>query len=457
MWTVIDLVGGLDLGAFEAAYRLGGRGRRAWDPALMLTLLIWSYSQGVRSSRRIERLCQENVAWRVIAGEDPPDHSTICRFRQAHEAAIVDLLAQTLSVADRLGMLPLGTLAVDSTRIEADAPMAANRRREWLEAEAARVLAEAADADDAEADDPDWRVPADLADPKRRAARIREALAELERIEAAGGADRVNVTDPDSRIMRTAAGGFVQGYSAQAVVADGQIVAAVEVTAEGTDFGWLCPMVNRARRNLGAAGIGRDPAVVLADAGYWDVADVADLEAALPATVVLVATRNRHKSPDPGPDPAAAHAEAVAAAEAEQAAEAARRAAIFERCHAHDGDIRDYLDELGLSQSQAYAAYRHWQHTGAVNVARPRAAVARPTPTAQARWTMDTRLADPANRAHYRQRGPLIEGTFATIKTRRAGRRFIRRGLDAVNAEFHLDAIAHNITKIAAALTPRPA
>jgi transposase len=457
VWAVIDLVAGLDLAGFEAAYRLGGRGRRAWDPAVMLTLLIWSYSQGVRSSRRIERLCHENVAWRVIAGQDPPDHSTICRFRQAHEAAIVELLAQTLVVCDRLGMLPLGTLAVDSTRIEADAPMAANRRREALEAEAARVLAEAAAVDEAESEDPDWRVPAELADPKRRAERIRRALAELDEIEAAGGPDRVNVTDPDSRIMATAAGGFVQGYSAQAAVADGQIVLAVEVTAEGNDFGWLCPMVNQARRNLLAAGIGQDPGVVLADAGYWDVDDVADLEAALPDTVVLVATRNRHKTHDPGPDPSAAHAAAVAAARAAQTAEAARRAGIFQRCHDTDGDIRYYLDELGLSQSQAYAGYRHWLSTGDAQARRPRAAVPRPQPKTQARWDMDTRLADPTNRARYRQRGPLIEGTFATIKTRRGGRRFIRRGLDAVNAEFHLDAIAHNITKITAAIAPRPA
>ncbi len=459
VWFVIGLVAEFNLSGFEAGYRLGGRGRRAWDPAMLVTLLIWSYSQGMRSSRRIERACVENVAWRVICGGDGPDHSTICRFRQDHQAAIEGLLVQTLLVCDRLEMLPLGTLAVDGTKIGADAGLDGNRRRAGLEAEAARVMAEAAAADEADLD-AGGRVPAELARPARRLERIRAALAELDTAE--GGEDpdaRVNVADPESRIVKTRAG-FVQGYNAQTVVGDGQIILGVTVTQAANDFGLLCPMLDQARTNLAAAGVTRHPEVVLADAGYFEVDDVAELEQAMPDTTVLVATGNRRNTvTDPGPDPEALHAAAVAEAAAARSAEQARRAEIFAHIHATGGDIRTVLDQLGLSQSHAYAAYAAWREGGdshAVPAATPKV-TKKPSEKAIARWAMNTRLARPENRHRYRQRGHLIEGTFAAIKTQRGGSRFIRRGLAAVNTEFHLDAIAHNTLKIIDQLAPQPA
>src|SRR5438309_4443037 len=149
-WFVIDAVGQLDLRELEARRRLGGVGRRGYDPRMMLTLLIYCYADGIRSSRRIERLCHTDVALRVICANDIPDHTTIARFRQDHQGAVAGLFGQVLAVCARAGLGRLGTIAIDGTKIAADAALAASRRREWFVEQAAAVLAEAAATDTAE-------------------------------------------------------------------------------------------------------------------------------------------------------------------------------------------------------------------------------------------------------------------------------------------------------------------
>ena len=107
VWFVIDLVEQLDLSALEASYRLGRQGRAPVSPTMLLTLLVWGYSRGVVSSRRIERACREDVAFRVICANEVPDHTTIARFRQRHEAVAEDLFVQVLAMCDRAGSEPV--------------------------------------------------------------------------------------------------------------------------------------------------------------------------------------------------------------------------------------------------------------------------------------------------------------------------------------------------------------
>lgn len=147
---VVEVVERLDLSAFYGAYRADGSGRPAHDPAMMVALVLYNYAVGVRSSRAIERRCVEDVACRFIAANRAPDHVTINRFRSRHRAALSGLFGEVLALCARAGMVRAGTVAVDSTKMAADASLSANRSYDGLRAEARRILEEAAQIDAAE-------------------------------------------------------------------------------------------------------------------------------------------------------------------------------------------------------------------------------------------------------------------------------------------------------------------
>ena len=326
---VIAAVEAMDLAGFYADYRADGHGRPAHDPAMMVALLVYAYARGQRSSRVIERGCFEDVAMRFIAANRQPDHTTIARFRQRHERALAELFGQVLGLCARAGLAGVAVLAVDGTKVHANASERQTRDFQQLAEEA---LQEAADIDAAEderfGDRRGDELPPELATaqgrkkwleaarrrldaqreaearpiPQARPARVREAKRRLEEELAsevrandayeayrAQGRDkngrrfstqpkpytppeqptgRVNVTDPDSRTLKTPRG-FLQGYNAQAVCNEHQIVVAAEVSVSSADFGQMGPMIDKARAELAAAGVTEPPGVVLADAGYW--------------------------------------------------------------------------------------------------------------------------------------------------------------------------------------------
>src|SRR5918999_4932790 len=146
-WFVIDAVAQLDLSAFYAAYRVDGHGRPAHDPAMMVALLLCGYAIGERSSRRLERRCVEDVATRVICANQAPDHTTIARFRQRHEAALAELLGDVLELCADAGLLRVGVVAVDGTKLAANAAVQATRDYAQI---AREILAEADAVDAAE-------------------------------------------------------------------------------------------------------------------------------------------------------------------------------------------------------------------------------------------------------------------------------------------------------------------
>ena len=328
-WFVIDAVAAFDLSAFYAVYRADGHGRPAHDPAMMVALLLYGYAIGERSSRRLERRCVEDVATRVICANQAPDHTTIARFRQRHERALAELFGEVLALCAEAGLVRVGVIAVDGTKVAANAAPQATRDYEQI---AREILAEA-DAVDAEEDEQfgDARgdeLPPELATaqgrrgwlreakrrlddkraeearpiPRDRPDRLREAKRRLEeehRVECQANAayeayrargstkngsssavrrsrfsrrrsptGKINLSDLDSRNVKTSRG-WVQGYNAQAVATEDQIVIAAEVTVDSPDFGHLEPMISAARDELRRAGIEQPPDVVLADAGYW--------------------------------------------------------------------------------------------------------------------------------------------------------------------------------------------
>jgi transposase len=328
-WFVLAAVEEMELAAFYAVYREDGHGRAAHDPAMMVALLLYAYARGQRSSRGIERGCIEDVAYRVIAANRVPDHCTIARFRQRHEGALAGLFGEVLGLCARAGLVQAEVVAVDGTKVHANASQHANRDYEQL---AREILEEAAETDRLEDEKYGERrgdeLPPELSTsqgrrgwlreakrqleeqrakearpiPASRPARAREAKRRLEeelwtecRANAAYEAYRargvmkdgrrfgappkpyrppptpagkINLTDPDSRNVKTPRG-YMQGYNAQAVVTAGQVVIAAEINTDSPDFGHLEPMVSSAQAELAGAGVSESPEVVLADAGYW--------------------------------------------------------------------------------------------------------------------------------------------------------------------------------------------
>ena len=182
VWLVIEAVRRLDTSAFHARRRTGGAGAAGYDPDMMVTLLVWAYANGIASSRRIERLCGQDVAFMVICAGRAPDHVTVARFRQQFAGTAATLFAQVLLLCARLGMGQVGVVAIDGTKIAADASKDANRTEEGLRRLAAEMAARHAGADEAEDGlfGKGERGDDDPGDPHTREERVAAALADLE-------------------------------------------------------------------------------------------------------------------------------------------------------------------------------------------------------------------------------------------------------------------------------------
>jgi transposase len=312
---VVDVIDGLDLRVMRGSYR--GSGSASYPPSLLLGILVYGYATGVFSSRKLERASYDSVAFRFIAANQHPDHDTIAAFRRRFVQEIEGLFVQVLAVAREMGVLKMGTVALDGTKIHANASRHsalsyehAGRIEAQLKAEVAELLAKAEAAD--RADLPDGlSIPDELGRREERLAKLAEARATIEararerfereqaehraklaardaKAEATGKkprgkppqppvegprpTDQVNLTDEESRIMPVAGGGFEQCYNAQAVVAAGSLlVVAADVVQATNDKQQLAPMLGK----LAAlpADLGQ-PETLLADTGYFSAANV---------------------------------------------------------------------------------------------------------------------------------------------------------------------------------------
>ncbi len=406
----------LDLSAIVGAYR-GERGYPAYDPHMMTALLLYAYCSGVYASRRIARACEERLDFMAVTALDRPDFRTISDFRKRHLAALSALFVQVLQLCRQAGLAKLGHVALDGTKIQANASKrkAMSYRRmakaeAGLAAEVAGWLA-AADAADG-ADDAQFgaerhgdEMPAWMARKADRLAKIQQAKAALEaeaeaeaaaKVAADGAADDTrprgkgkpgrkpkrppgvpkdtaqrNFTDPDSRIMK-AGGGFLQGYNGQAAVdADNQVIVACGLTNAGSDQGQLAGMVDAVEANTG-----HKPAELSADAGYCSEANLAALE---------------------------------------------------------DRGIRGYIATGRQKHGQASATGKAAGGGGRVQ-------------------TMRQRLRRGGRRSRYRLRKQVVEPVFGQIKEARGFRRFLLRGLEKAGHEWTMICIAHNLLKLAKAV-----
>ena len=417
-WFIVDAVAQMDLGEFYWVYRSDGWGAAAYDPKMMVGVLLYAYCQGVRSSRKIAQGLERDVGFRVVAANQQPDFRTICRFRAEHQAALERLFVEVLRLCQEAGLVRLGVVALDGTKVAANAALDANRSYEALEEEVRRILADAkaVDADEDARYGAGRRgdeLPEGLGRRADRLNRLQEAkdrlqgyaeaaaqvaqegLARRQAEEAATGKKKrgrkpkvvepiptdeakANTTDPGSRIMKTRQG-YVQGYNVQAVVSEDQIMVAVGVTQEANDKHQLLPMLEKLKESLEAAGIADRPGVVLGDAGYWSEANVTT-GSRPEGPELLIATTKEWK----------------------------QRKAARER-----GCPRGRIPK-GLSH----------------------------------RERMERKLLTQRGRRLYKLRGVLVEPVFGQVKEGQAFRRFMRRGLEAAASEAAMIGTTHNLLKL---------
>jgi len=303
---ISDTIDSLELSGFHARYTGGGARNQPFHPTMMVKVLVYGYATGVFSSRKIARKLHEDVAFRVLAAGNFPAHRTICDFRSLHLKEFSALFVQVVKLARECGLAKLGTIAVDGTKIKANASRhkaMSYERMQKAEAEIggqiAALLAKAAAADGAERNEPDLDIPAEIARREERLEVIRAAKARLEerqrQADTARGRCRdderrprdpdgnpkkgplykhefgtpkpkaqENFTDPESRIMKHAGGGFDYSYNAHAAVDDtAHIIVAAELTNNSSDSAHLAPLLEAVKQTAGAY-----PEQVLADAGF---------------------------------------------------------------------------------------------------------------------------------------------------------------------------------------------
>ena len=400
-YFVSDVVDNLDLSAMDAVYGNEKRGQPPYDPLMMTKVLVYGYCVGVFSSRRIERRLVEDIAFRVLAAGNQPNFRTISDFRKIHLKVLESLFEQVLQIALEAGAMKVGRVALDGTKIKANASkhkaMSYDRMAEkgkQLKAEVKQLLerAEAADAEEDARYGKDRRgdeLPAELERRETRLKAIKEAkraLQERARQKASdeGGnaqqakpkdKDQYNFTDPESRIMK-GADGFVQAYNAQAVVEpDLQLIVGQTVTQAANDKEQLTPMVEVMERQSG-----QRPEEVLADSGYCSEKNLEALESAA-------------------------------------------------------------KPELRIEGFIATERQKHGEHREAC----PRG----PLPKDATRVDrMRRKLKTKAGKAVYAARKAIVEPVFGQIKQARGFRQFLMRGIEKVRGEWSLVCLTHNILKL---------
>lgn len=336
---VVEVIDGLDVSAMSKSYR--GSGSASYHPSLLLGVLVYGYATGVFSSRKLERATYDSVAFRFVAANEHPDHDTIAAFRRRFLKDIETLFVQVLLLAREMGMLKMGTVGLDGTKIHANASRHsalsyehAGKIEAQLKAEVADLMARAEAAD--QADVPDgMSIPEELARREERLAKIAEARAKIEararerfereqaehdarmaaraaKTKATGKkpggkppeppaqgprpSDQINLTDEESRIMPIAGGGFDQCYNAQAVVAAGSLlVVASKVVQAPNDKQQLEPMLGVLQNLPDAIG---QPDTLLADNGYFSATNVAACEAAGIEPMIATGREVHHPSLD---------------------------------------------------------------------------------------------------------------------------------------------------------------
>jgi transposase len=420
VYFMLDVVQTLDLSAIARKYEKEHRGFPPYHPRMMVTLLLYSYCVGVYSSRRIQKRCERDAAYRVIVGEDVPNFRTISDFRKLHLSELEGLFVEVLKLCAAAGLVKVGLVSLDGAKVKANASRHKamsyeymRKEEERLHKEIAELLAKAKSADEAEdaLHGPGKRgdeLPRELARRETRLATIQEAKRALETqaLEAARAEEarrdagdearrqagetvrkrkpvdtapkpkaQYNFTDPESKIMKVSNKGFDQCGNAQALANEAQIIIAADVTPQANDKRQVVPMVEQSQENLEAAGVDEKIGVLDADAGYFSEENVSYLAG-----------------------------EGI------------------------DGHI---------------ATERLKQHEKI-----PLAPKGRPPKDLTVKQQMARKLRTKKGRETYAKRKGMIEPVFGQIKQARGFRQFLLRGMEKMRGEWRLVCMTHNLLKL---------
>jgi len=418
-YFIDNVVDQLDLCEVFASYE-GTKGQPPYHPQMMVKVWLYGYCVGIRSSRRLERALHEDVGFRMLSGNQQPDHWTLSEFRRRHLSALSGLFLQTVRLAQQAELVKLGQVAIDGTKLKANASKhramsygRMEKEEKRLREEIRQYFEEVEATDQAEQERYGMKrgdeLPGHLKTEKQRLDVIREAMAQLEeqarqkaaaeqqkRREKAAKEGRTyhprkdpddaapspkaqrNFTDPDSRIMKNADKAFIQAYNAQAAVdVDSQIIVAAQLSNQAADGPHLVGMVEQVEQ-----ATGERPVEVLADAGYFSEDNVTTLEER-GMSVLIPPERVRHRQ-------------------------------WRERCSPSSPPP----DDASVCERMSY------------------------------------RLKLPKNRERYRKREQSVEPVFGQIKEARGLRQFLLRGLEKVSALWQLECAAHNLLKLYRAKKP---
>lgn len=427
----------LDWSTLESGYaRLG---RPAYDPRVLAKLLVFAYAHGVRSSRKVEELVRYDVRYMWLTGELKPDYRTIARFRKDRSLALKALFASSVHLCVELGLVDLEVVAIDGTKIRANASgrtVYDARRVERGMAYAEKVLQEAEEADGAEGGSDEEglgggssQLPGRIKHPGKRLERLQELRTELE----GSGAKGVSASEPDSRLMKSSEG-VKPCYNLQAAV-DGkaQVIVALEVKQTAADYGLLPEMDCELRATLG-----RRAGMLLADGGYASPEALRYLEEC--GQDALIAQQSRKSQYRGAEEYSREHFVYDAAQDVYRCPEG--NVLRFRGFRAQWGGFRLYR----ARGCPACPQYRRCVPSGRASRELSVSAVQ------EMRSRMAARLADEQGKQLYRRRAAIVEPVNGQLKQDRGLRRFLARGLEAVKAEASLAALAHNLLKCAGVL-----
>lgn len=502
VWFVIEVVEQLDTTAFHTNRKLGRAGRRAYDPDMLLALLIYAYASGQRSSRRIEQLCSDHVAFRVLCAQDAPDHTSIARFRAAHHDAFTGLFAQVLALCSAAGMVKVGVVAIDGSKIAANASRGANRSPESVGREVERISREIAQtvvseavatdaAEDAEDDRPGGRgqggdgLPEQFARHSGRAANIAKAVGELNRRrDADAQADAADRQDAEDYLAQVRAGGPV-GRPPENVDPVRYHQARIErarnciESVEGIKGAAASRTRRDARGKLKAAQKALDKVQADIAAGYQPdlrgrAAQRRDLRARRAHARGAPADPVNTTDPDSRLMLEGSGGGSVQAYNA-QFAVTDDHYVLGVHTSQHANDTHCYLPAITEATTQAATLGKQiglvlmdsgYFTDDNLTAAGPDRLIAPgknrdlhieartdptdgPPPAELApKDAMRHRLRNPVNAQRYKRRGATVEPVFAHLKDQIKLRRFSRRGLPAVTAELHLAATVINLLRL---------
>jgi transposase len=452
-YAILEILSFLDISQFINKYREDGRGSAFFDPRAMLGIIIYSMIRGEKSSRKIEMCCHYDIGYRIVANNLTPDHSTIYRFKKNNSKEIKSLFKQLSRIIVESGIARIGVLALDGSKFGCNASLSANKKSKYLESELNRLFIESQETDEFENTDNSAqdmginRLPEHLSTNEKRkkvlfrarrkliernieeSKKQEEKILEREREERESGKkkrgrkllepqkepspdSKVNLTDPESKIMSTT-NGWIQGYNGQIIVSENQYILAGLLSDEQNDKNLLIPMLNELQDLFSGIHLPELPHSFLSDAGYYSYQNVVS-EDDYGMNLIIPPSKERKIH--------------------EYTLDDGNVSRMEEICKMISQGVMVTITELASIGTFVWQSFMNREKQA--------------TNQEICRRIMEARVRSPTGRELYRKRKYMVEPVFGDIKHNMRFRSFSQKGKENCEGEFFLAAIVHNLKKI---------